>query len=71
MSTQPQALPAAKKFSLPDLGDLAVPVSVLAIVIALITPMPSELLDFLIVVDIMMHIIMGKIYLSLMHLKRV
>jgi flagellar biosynthesis protein FlhA len=57
MSTQPQVLPASKKFSLPDLGDLAVPVAVLAIVIALITPMPSELLDFLIVVDIMMSVI--------------
>ncbi len=42
---------------MPDLGDLAVPVAVLAIVIALITPMPAELLDFLIVVDIMMSVI--------------
>ena len=57
MSTQPQALPAGKKFSLPDLGDMAVPIAVLAIVIALITPMPSELLDLLIVVDIMMSVI--------------
>ena len=57
MSTQPQALPGAKKFSLPDLGDMAVPISVLAIVIALITPMPAVLLDLLIVVDIMMSVI--------------
>ena len=57
MSTQPQALPAAKKFSLPDLGDMAVPIAVLAIVIALITPMPAALLDLLIVVDIMMSVI--------------
>jgi len=42
MSTQPQALPAArKKLSLPDLGDLAVPIAVLAIVIALITDRKS------------------------------
>jgi flagellar biosynthesis protein FlhA len=57
MSTQPQALPAAKKFSLPDLGDMAVPIAVLGIVIALITPMPAILLDLLIVVDIMMSVI--------------
>ena len=57
MSTQPQALPGAKKFSLPDLGDMAVPIAVLAIVIALITPMPAVLLDLLIVVDIMMSVI--------------
>jgi flagellar biosynthesis protein FlhA len=57
MSTQPQALPAAKKFSLPDLGDMAVPIAVLAIVIALITPIPAMLLDLLIVVDIMMSVI--------------
>ncbi len=57
MSTQPQAIPGNKKFSLPDLGDMAVPIAVLAIVIALITPMPSELLDLLIVVDIMMSVI--------------
>ncbi len=57
MSTQSQALPAAKKFSLPNLGDMAVPMAVLAIVIALIAPMPAMLLDLLIVVDIMMSVI--------------
>jgi flagellar biosynthesis protein FlhA len=57
MSTQPQALAAAKKFSFPDLGDMAVPIAVLAIVIALITPMPAMLLDLLIVVDLMMSVI--------------
>jgi flagellar biosynthesis protein FlhA len=36
---------------------MAVPAAVLAIVIALITPMPSWLLDFLIVVDISMSVI--------------
>jgi len=57
MSAQPQALPAAKKFSLPDVGDVAVPIAVLAIVIALITPLPAALLDILIVLDIMMSVI--------------
>jgi flagellar biosynthesis protein FlhA len=46
-----QALP------LESLGDLAVPVAVLAIVIALITPMPGFLLDVLIATDIMMSVI--------------
>ena len=42
---------------MPDLGDMAVPIAVLAIVIALITPMPAMLLDLLIVVDLMMSVI--------------
>jgi flagellar biosynthesis protein FlhA len=63
MSSQVQAIAAPKrknllgKLNLPGLGTFAVPVAVLAIVIALITPMPSFLLDFLIVVDIMMSVI--------------
>jgi flagellar biosynthesis protein FlhA len=57
MSTQTQSLPGAKKFGMPKLGEMAVPAAVLAIVIALITPMPSMLLDLLIVVDIMMSVI--------------
>jgi flagellar biosynthesis protein FlhA len=57
MSAQPLAIAGAKKFSLPDLGDMAVPIAVLGIVIALITPMPAVLLDLLIVVDIMMSVI--------------
>jgi flagellar biosynthesis protein FlhA len=39
------------------MGELVVPIAVLCIVIALITPMPSWLLDMLIVVDIMMSVI--------------
>ena len=39
------------------LGELAVPIAVVAIVVALIMPMPSMLLDFLIVVDIMLSVI--------------
>ena len=46
-----QALP----FS--SVGEVAVPIAVLAIVIALITPLPSFLLDVLIVTDIMMSVI--------------
>jgi flagellar biosynthesis protein FlhA len=38
-------------------GELAVPIAVLAIVIALITPLPSFILDFLIVLDLMMSVI--------------
>ncbi len=39
------------------IGDLGVPLAVLAIVIALIAPMPAFLLDLLIVLDIMMSVI--------------
>ena len=45
------------RFSLKALGELAVPISVLAIVVALIAPMPGILLDFLIVCDIMMSVV--------------
>lgn len=45
------------KFSLKALGELAVPISVLAIIVALIAPMPGIMLDFLIVCDIMMSIV--------------
>jgi flagellar biosynthesis protein FlhA len=47
----------ASGFSLATVSDLGVPIAVLAIVVALITPMPAFLLDFLIVVDIMMSVI--------------
>ena len=43
--------------SMEMLGDLGVPLAVLAIVISLITPMPRFLLDVLIVIDIMMSVI--------------
>src|SRR5512142_3400057 len=39
------------------LGEMAVPIAVVAIVVALIMPMPSMLLDFLIVVDITLSVI--------------
>src|SRR4051812_37630148 len=61
MSTQPQTIPMPNagggKFSLQNIGQLAVPVAVLAIVVALITPLPSFVLDMLIVIDIMMSVV--------------
>jgi len=53
-SAQPPALNASR---LSNLGELGVPIAVLMIVIALITPMPSFMLDFLIVMDLMMSVI--------------
>ncbi|HYL72687.1 MAG TPA: flagellar biosynthesis protein FlhA [Bryobacteraceae bacterium] len=40
-----------------NLGEFGVPIAVLMIVIALITPLPSFVLDFLIVMDLMMSVI--------------
>jgi flagellar biosynthesis protein FlhA len=65
MTATTQARPAAAsgkgikgtKISLETLSELAVPAAVLAIVVALIAPMPGFLLDLLIVADIMMSII--------------
>ncbi len=42
---------------LAGLGEMAVPIAVVAIVLALIMPMPGALLDFLIVADIMLSVI--------------
>src|SRR5688500_3288640 len=42
---------------LSGLSELAVPIAVLSIVLAMITPLPAFLLDLLIVVDIMMSVI--------------
>ena len=53
-SAQPSAPNTAR---LSNLGELSVPIAVLAIVIALITPLPSFVLDFLIVMDLMMSVI--------------
>jgi flagellar biosynthesis protein FlhA len=60
---QTKALPKPGAWRLPaflpleTLGEMAVPLAVLAIVIALITPLPGFLLDVLIVTDIMMSVI--------------
>src|SRR5258705_6912353 len=42
---------------LAGMGEMAVPIAVVAIVLALIMPMPAALLDFLIVTDIMLSVI--------------
>jgi flagellar biosynthesis protein FlhA len=55
----PNPIGAAKVAAagLSNVGELAVPIAVLLIVIALITPLPSFLLDILIVLDLMMSVI--------------
>src|SRR5271166_571879 len=50
-------LPAMSPAALTSLAELAVPIAVLAIVVALITPLPGFVLDFLIVMDLMMSVI--------------
>jgi flagellar biosynthesis protein FlhA len=54
------------KFSFDGAGELAVPIAVLAIVVALITPLPGFILDLLIVTDIAMSVIvmMVAMYIS-------
>jgi flagellar biosynthesis protein FlhA len=57
MTANPAGLRTPPRFSVKTLSELAVPASVLAIVIVLIAPMPGMLLDLLIVCDIMMSVI--------------
>src|SRR5579872_2346592 len=54
------------KISLAAASEMAVPLAVLAVIVALITPMPGFLLDFLLVVDIMLSVIvlMVSMYLT-------
>jgi flagellar biosynthesis protein FlhA len=47
------------------MGDMAVPIAVLAIVVALVTPMPGFLLDLLIAADILMSVIVLMVSLYL------
>jgi flagellar biosynthesis protein FlhA len=56
LTASPQANPL-KAAGLSNAGELAVPIAVLMIVVALITPLPSFILDFLIVMDLMMSVI--------------
>src|SRR3954452_12130586 len=49
--------PKEALFSLATLSEMAVPVGVLAIVIAMITPLPSFVLDLLVVTDIMLSVV--------------
>src|SRR5579862_6756647 len=59
-------VPSPLRSFLTHAGDLGVPIAVLAIVVAMITPMPAMLLDFLIVTDIMMSVIvlMVSLYIT-------
>ena len=63
MSARPQALPApppakrTRALPFPKAGEIGVPIAVLAIVVALITPMPPMLLDILIVLDMAMSVV--------------
>jgi flagellar biosynthesis protein FlhA len=65
--TPSKALPAPGRWGIPvaALGEMAVPLAVLAIVIALITPLPGFVLDLLIVTDILMSVtvLMVSLYL--------
>ena len=63
------AAPAPRSWSaiyLPGLGELAIPLALIAIIVALVTPMPTFLLDFLLAVDIMMSvtILMVSVYVA-------
>ncbi len=64
MSAQSPAVPkpqvgakGLRALPLPKIGEIGVPIAVLAIVIALITPLPPLLLDILIVLDIAMSVV--------------
>jgi flagellar biosynthesis protein FlhA len=69
MATNALSAPKIQKFpkiSAAAAAEMAVPVAVLAIVVALITPMPPFLLDLLLVVDIMLSVVvlMVSLYLT-------
>jgi flagellar biosynthesis protein FlhA len=55
----------ARNLPLETLGQLVVPLAMLAIVIALITPLPGFVLDFLIVIDILVSVIVLMVSLYL------
>jgi flagellar biosynthesis protein FlhA len=52
---KPTGLPAF--LSTLNLGELVIPLAILAIIVALITPMPALLLDFLLAIDIMLSVV--------------
>ncbi len=56
-SPNPPGATKIPSVGLSNAGELAVPIAVLLIVIALITPLPSFMLDILIVLDLMMSVI--------------
>src|SRR5258706_16464338 len=51
--------------ALSTLGELGVPIAVLAIIVALITPLPGFILDLLIVLDIMMSVIVMMVAMNI------
>src|SRR5277367_1385276 len=57
--------PGALAKTVGGLGEMAVPIAVVGIVVALITPLNGMILDFLIVVDIMLSVIvmMAALYI--------
>src|SRR6202795_4643827 len=57
MTATPAQSPALAALRLSSVSELGVPIVVLLIVIALITPLPSFILDFLIVLDLMMSVV--------------
>lgn len=59
-------IPGASAKILSHLGELGVPIAVLAIVVALITPVPPFLMDFLIVIDIMLSVIVMMVALYIL-----
>src|ERR1700735_3850709 len=56
-ASKPVGAAKISEATLSNIGELAVPVAVLMIVIALITPLPSFMLDILLVLDLMMSVI--------------
>jgi flagellar biosynthesis protein FlhA len=54
------------RLPLSSLAELGVPIAVLAIVMAMITPMPAFMLDLLIVLDIMMSVIVMMVAMYIM-----
>jgi flagellar biosynthesis protein FlhA len=59
-SKPPLAIPG-----LGSIGDVAVPVAVLAIILALITPLPSFILDVLLVLDIMLSVVVLMVAMNI------
>ena len=67
IASSPTAAGLARVLPVNSLGELVVPVAVLAIVLALMMPVPPFLLDFLIVINIMMSVI---VMMVAMYVKR-
>lgn len=67
-STATAAIPSKAALSIPSLGsigDVGVPIAVLAIVLALIIPLPGFLLDILLVLDIMLSVIVMMVAMNI------